>query len=173
MFSVLTEGCHVGYSRQFVGAVYCTYGQTNTTSVTLVTSGLSDKICEAIQIAYLLNGVKLCRTTVRIANENKITTSHDNTVTHFRKNTFKQFVTDFGMFINARNYVYRLKILYSKIQIHFVYFYIEKSPMRTIGSNIYKQPTTGMYEVLSMNCITRHFKLGITKTRVKFWFCQG
>ena len=26
MFSVLTEGCHVGYSREFVGTVYCTYG---------------------------------------------------------------------------------------------------------------------------------------------------
>ena len=24
MFSVLTEGCHVGYSREFVGTVYCT-----------------------------------------------------------------------------------------------------------------------------------------------------
>ena len=31
MFSVLTEGCHVGYSREFVGTVYCTYGQSNTT----------------------------------------------------------------------------------------------------------------------------------------------
>ena len=30
MFSVLTEGCHVGYSREFVGTVYCTYGQSNT-----------------------------------------------------------------------------------------------------------------------------------------------
>ena len=27
MFSVATEGCHVGYSREFVGTVYCTYGQ--------------------------------------------------------------------------------------------------------------------------------------------------
>ena len=33
MFSVLTEGCHVGYSREFVGTVYCTYGQSNTTNV--------------------------------------------------------------------------------------------------------------------------------------------
>ena len=32
MFSVLTEGCHVGYSREFVGTVYCTYGQSNTTN---------------------------------------------------------------------------------------------------------------------------------------------
>ena len=31
MFSVITEGCHVGYSREFVGTVYCTYGQSNTT----------------------------------------------------------------------------------------------------------------------------------------------
>ena len=31
MFSVLTKGCHVGYSREFVGTVYCTYGQSNTT----------------------------------------------------------------------------------------------------------------------------------------------
>ena len=34
MFSVLTEGCHVGYSREFVGTVNCTYGQSNTTSIT-------------------------------------------------------------------------------------------------------------------------------------------
>ena len=33
MFSVLTEGCHVGYSWEFVGTVYCTYGQSNTTNV--------------------------------------------------------------------------------------------------------------------------------------------
>ena len=33
MFSVLTEGCHVGYSREFVGTVYCPYGQSNTTNV--------------------------------------------------------------------------------------------------------------------------------------------
>ena len=33
MFSVLTEGCHVGYSREFVCTVYCTYGQSNTTTV--------------------------------------------------------------------------------------------------------------------------------------------
>ena len=26
MFSVLTERCHVGYPREFVGRVYCTYG---------------------------------------------------------------------------------------------------------------------------------------------------
>ena len=32
MFSVLTEGCHVGNSRDFVGTVYCTYGQSNTTN---------------------------------------------------------------------------------------------------------------------------------------------
>ena len=25
MFSILTEGCHVGYSLEFVGTVYCTY----------------------------------------------------------------------------------------------------------------------------------------------------
>ena len=31
MFSVLREECHVGYSREFVGTVYCTYGQSNTT----------------------------------------------------------------------------------------------------------------------------------------------
>ena len=31
VFSVFTEGCHVGYSREFVGTVYCTYGQSNTT----------------------------------------------------------------------------------------------------------------------------------------------
>ena len=34
MFSVLTEeGCHVGSSREFVGTVYCAYGQSNTTSI--------------------------------------------------------------------------------------------------------------------------------------------
>ena len=33
MFSVLREECHVGYSREFVGTVYCTYGQSNTTIV--------------------------------------------------------------------------------------------------------------------------------------------
>ena len=33
MFSVPTVGCHVGYSREFVGTVYCTYGQSNTTIV--------------------------------------------------------------------------------------------------------------------------------------------
>ena len=33
MFSVLTEGCHVGYSREFAGTVYCTYGQSNTANV--------------------------------------------------------------------------------------------------------------------------------------------
>ena len=32
MFSVLTEGCHVSYSWEFVGTVYCTYGQSNTTN---------------------------------------------------------------------------------------------------------------------------------------------
>ena len=31
IFSVLKEGCHVDYSREFVGTVYCTYGQSNTT----------------------------------------------------------------------------------------------------------------------------------------------
>ena len=31
MFSVLTEGCHVGYSREFVDTVYCSYGQSNKT----------------------------------------------------------------------------------------------------------------------------------------------
>ena len=31
MFSVLMEGCHVGYSLEFVGMVYCTYGQSNAT----------------------------------------------------------------------------------------------------------------------------------------------
>ena len=35
MFSVLTEGCHVGYFREFVGTVYCTYGQSNTTNNSL------------------------------------------------------------------------------------------------------------------------------------------
>ena len=35
MFSVLREECHVGYSREFVGTVYCTYGQSNTTNVFL------------------------------------------------------------------------------------------------------------------------------------------
>ena len=34
MFSVLTEGCHVGYSREFVGTVYYTYGQSNATYAT-------------------------------------------------------------------------------------------------------------------------------------------
>ena len=33
MFSVLTEWCHVGYSREFVGTVCCTYEQSNTTIV--------------------------------------------------------------------------------------------------------------------------------------------
>ena len=33
MFSVFREGCHVGFSREFVGTVYCTYGQLNTTNV--------------------------------------------------------------------------------------------------------------------------------------------
>ena len=33
MFSVLREECHVGYSREFVGTVYCTYGESNTTIV--------------------------------------------------------------------------------------------------------------------------------------------
>ena len=28
MFSALTEGCHMGYSRKFVGTVYYTYGQS-------------------------------------------------------------------------------------------------------------------------------------------------
>ena len=32
MFSILTEGCHVGHSREFVGTVYCTYGLSNTTT---------------------------------------------------------------------------------------------------------------------------------------------
>ena len=32
MFSLLTEGCHVGYSREFVGTVDCAYGQSNTAS---------------------------------------------------------------------------------------------------------------------------------------------
>ena len=36
MFSILTEGCHVGDSREFVGTVCCTYGQSNTTNVTAV-----------------------------------------------------------------------------------------------------------------------------------------
>ena len=36
MFSVLKEGCHVGYSREFVGTVYCTYGQSNTTISTKI-----------------------------------------------------------------------------------------------------------------------------------------
>ena len=31
MFSVLMEGCHVGYSREFIGWVYCTCGQLNMT----------------------------------------------------------------------------------------------------------------------------------------------
>ena len=34
MFSVLTEACHVGYSRELVGTVYCTSGQLNTTYAT-------------------------------------------------------------------------------------------------------------------------------------------
>ena len=33
MFSILTEGCHMSYSREFVGTVYYTYGQSNTTLV--------------------------------------------------------------------------------------------------------------------------------------------
>ena len=33
MFSVATEVYHVGSSREFVGPVYCTYGQSNTTNV--------------------------------------------------------------------------------------------------------------------------------------------
>ena len=33
MFSVPTKGCHVGYSREFLGTVYCTYRQSNTTNV--------------------------------------------------------------------------------------------------------------------------------------------
>ena len=35
MFSVFTEGCHVGYYWEFVGRVYCTHGQSNTTIVRL------------------------------------------------------------------------------------------------------------------------------------------
>ena len=31
MFSVATEGYHVGYPREFVGTFYGTYGQSNTT----------------------------------------------------------------------------------------------------------------------------------------------
>ena len=34
MFSILTKGCHVGYSWEFVGTVYCIYGQSNTTIIT-------------------------------------------------------------------------------------------------------------------------------------------
>ena len=33
MFSLFTEGCHVAYSRESVGMVCCTYGQSNTTNV--------------------------------------------------------------------------------------------------------------------------------------------
>ena len=33
MFSVLTEGCHVGPFREFVRTACCTYGQSNTTIV--------------------------------------------------------------------------------------------------------------------------------------------
>ena len=32
MFSVLVEGCHVVYSREFLGTVCCTCGQSNTTN---------------------------------------------------------------------------------------------------------------------------------------------
>ena len=38
MLSVLTEGCHVGYSREFVGTVYCTDGQSNTTNDVLLST---------------------------------------------------------------------------------------------------------------------------------------
>ena len=31
MKSALTEGCHVGLFREFVGTACCTYGQSNTT----------------------------------------------------------------------------------------------------------------------------------------------
>ena len=31
MVSVATEGYHVGRSQEFIGTVYCTYGQSNTT----------------------------------------------------------------------------------------------------------------------------------------------
>ena len=33
MFSLFTDGCHVAYSRESVGTVCCTYGQSNTTNV--------------------------------------------------------------------------------------------------------------------------------------------
>ena len=33
MFAVLTEVCHLVYSREFVGTVYCTYGQSNTINI--------------------------------------------------------------------------------------------------------------------------------------------
>ena len=33
MKSLRTEGCHVGLFREFVGTACCTYGQSNTTSV--------------------------------------------------------------------------------------------------------------------------------------------
>ena len=37
MFSLLIEGCHGGYSREFVGTVHCTYRQSNTTSCNALT----------------------------------------------------------------------------------------------------------------------------------------
>ena len=36
MYYVLTEGCHVGYFREFVGTVFCTFGQSNTTIVIII-----------------------------------------------------------------------------------------------------------------------------------------
>ena len=37
---VLTEWSHVGYSREFVGTVYCTYGQSNSTINRIVISSV-------------------------------------------------------------------------------------------------------------------------------------
>ena len=52
--------------------------------------GWVTRFYEAIQITYILNGIRLGGTTIHIANENKIITSHDNTVTHLRQISFKR-----------------------------------------------------------------------------------
>ena len=60
MVSVFTEGYHVGYSREFVtlGTVYCTYGQSNTTTSNLLQSKwVSDVLISIIKCHTIVGGM--------------------------------------------------------------------------------------------------------------------
>ena len=60
MFSVLTEGWHVGYSREFVGTAYCTYWQSNTTII--LTIGNSEQHNLMIHVSFRVGRRKNCDT---------------------------------------------------------------------------------------------------------------